>query len=183
MTASKDHQMLSLRDPVWFGLGLALLIFAVLIVVEISLAPTYIDVRVEVEGYTFDWDQPVRTTASIESEEGWPVRYFLSQRSAEVCPQGTESRQSLEAGLQAWAAENNWGIINPSQQRSCQNYADLGLDVGMDMRDAVTLKPLGWDEGQEWNATLCVAMAEGDPCGWMMITSVVPSIGVMVSEQ
>jgi hypothetical protein len=173
--------MLSLRDPVWLGLGLALLIFVVLIVIEISLAPTYIDVKIDMEGYTFDWSQPERTTVRVEGQNGWPARYFVSSLSSAACPRDSGSGQSMEAGLQAWAADNNWEIVNPSVERSCQEYADL--DLGVDLRDALTLKPLGWDEGLEWNATVCVIMSEGDVCNYMTVTSVVPSFGVMVGEQ
>lgn len=182
MTTSQNYQMLSIKDTVWLGLGLALLVFAVLIVVEISLAPTYIDVRVEAEGYTFAWSQPERMTVRVESGNAWPARYFVSRLSADVCPQDG-AVQSLEVGLQAWAAANNWEIVNPSVGRSCRDYPNIGEDLDMDPMDVITLKPLGWDEGREWNATLCVAIVEGDPCGQMTISSVVPSFGAMVSDQ
>jgi hypothetical protein len=89
----------------------------------------------------------------------------------------------LESGLQAWAADNNWEIVNPSVDRSCQDYIQVGIDMGMGEEAQLTLKPLGWDEGLEWNATLCVVIIEGAPCGQMIVTSVVPSLGVMLREE
>jgi hypothetical protein len=157
-----------------------LLIFAILIVVEIILAPTYIEMKIEADGFAFNWTQPERTTVRVEDQNGWPARYFVSSLSSEVCSLDSASDRSLEAGLQAWAADNNWEIINPSAAGTCQEYARLGVDLEETQGNQITLKPLGWDEGLEWNATLCVVVIEGDPCGRITVTSIVPSFGVMI---
>lgn len=175
--------MLSGKDPIWVGLVLALLVFASLIVVEISQVQTYVDVRLEVEGYTIEWSQPERQTIRLEGQDRWPQRYFISRRSAQICPIGSAGSPSFEAGLQNWAAGNNWEIINPSVAYSCQEYAGFGLDVWGDLSDSITLKPLGWDEGMQWNATLCLFSETADPCMQMTIVSIVPSFGVMVANR
>lgn len=164
-------------------MGFALLLFAVLIVAEISLLPTYIDVKIKVDGYSTEWFDPERTTLQMQTRDGWPARYFISQRTAEICSLASWTGLEFEAALQNWAQDNNWEIVNPSLAYSCLDYSGLGMDVGGDVSGVITLKPLGWDEGMEWNATLCLVVAQGDPCDQMTITSIVPSFGVMVRER
>jgi hypothetical protein len=182
MGALLDRKLLSRKDPFWIGLGLALLLFFILIVLEISLLPTYVDIRLDVEGYRIEWSQPEQQTVQLEGQDGWPLRYFLSRRSADICPLDSINGPTFEASLQDWAADNNWEIVNPSVSYSCKDYAALGLELGGDLTDSITLKPLGWDDGMEWNATLCLVVAQDDPCGQMTVLSIVPSFGVMVSD-
>lgn len=183
MASPHNYSMLSNRDPVWIGLGLGLLLFLALIVAEISLVPTYIDVKIEVDGYSSEWFEPERTTIQLQTSDGWPARYYLSQRMAEICPLDSGSGLEFETALQDWAGDSNWEIVNPSMAFSCLEYAGLGLDVGEDPSGVITLKPLGWDEGMQWNATLCLTVFRDEPCSRITILSIVPSLGVMVADQ